>query len=120
RLAAIQPDLSHATVPLDGSAGLGPYGFSLTAVAAIAPTDGQYQPLSGLTVVPDSYFLVHGSRDGDVSNFGGYNTYNRAHALGLANPTVSDGKFKALLWVYRANHNQFNSTWPTETPGTPT
>src|SRR5262249_24105176 len=23
-------------------------------------------------------------------------------------------------WVYRANHNQFNTTWPTETPGTPT
>jgi len=33
---------------------------------------------------------------------------------------VSDGNFKALLWVHHANHNQFNTTWPTETPGTPT
>src|SRR5262249_51654153 len=42
--------------------------------------------------------------------------YNRAHAVDLANPTVSDGELKTLLWVYGANHNQFNSTWPSETP----
>jgi hypothetical protein len=36
----------------------------------------------------------------------------------LANPTVSDGKFKAMLWVHKANHNQFNSIWASETaPG---
>ena len=116
RLAAIQPDIFSPVVPLDGSAGLGPYRFGLSIVAAIAPTDRQYEPISGPTVVPDRYFLIHGSRDGDVSTFEGYNTYNRAHAVDLANPTVSDGKLKALLWVYRANHNQFNSVWPSETP----
>src|SRR5262249_2360266 len=103
-------------VALDGSVGLGPYHFALSLVAAIAPTDRQYIPLSGPTVVPDRYFLIHGSRDGDVSTFEGYNTYNRAHAVDLANPTVSDGKLKSLLWVYGANHNQFNSIWPSETP----
>jgi hypothetical protein len=102
-------------VPLDGSAGLGPYRFNLTAAVAIAPTDRQYEPLTGPTVVPDTYCLIHGSRDGDVSNFSGYNTYNRAHAVDTANPTVSDGELKALLWVYRANHNQFNSVWASET-----
>jgi Cutinase len=116
RLNSVQPDMMSAVVPLDGSAGLGPYHFALTLVAAIAPTDRQYIPVSGPTVVPDRYFLIHGSRDGDVSSFEGYNTYNRAHAVDLANPTVSDGELKALLWVYRANHNQFNSTWPSETP----
>jgi hypothetical protein len=85
-------------------------------VTAIAPTDRQYVPITGPTVVPDAYFLIHGSRDGDVSTFEGYNTYGRAHAVDLANPTVSDGKFKALLWVLGANHNQFNSAWPSETP----
>jgi hypothetical protein len=116
RLATITPVLGHAPVPLDGSAGLGPYRFALTVVAAIAPTDRQYVPVTGPTLVPDAYFLIHGSRDGDVSTFEGYNTYGRAHAVDLANPTVSDGRFKALLWVYAANHNQFNSTWPSETP----
>jgi hypothetical protein len=105
RLAAIGP------VVLDGSAGLGPYRFGLSAAAAIAPTDRQFVPATGPTVVPDSYFIIHGSKDSDVSSFEGYHTYERAHAVDLANPTVSDGKFKAMLWVHKANHNQFNSVW---------
>lgn len=110
RLAAIGP------VVLDGSAGLGPYRFGLSAAAAIAPTDRQFVPATGPTVVPDSYFIIHGSKDSDVSSFEGYHTYERAHAVDLANPTVSDGKFKAMLWVHKANHNQFNSVWAPETP----
>ena len=116
RLSALQVASGHPAVPLDGTAGLGPYRFNLGLVAAIAPTDGQYTPITGPTVVPDAYFLIHGSRDGDVSNFPGYDTYNRAHAVDLSNPTASDGQFKALLWVHGANHNQFNTAWPTETP----
>src|SRR5262245_13906289 len=118
RLSSMQPDAMSPIVMLDGSTGLGPYRFGLRVAAAIAPTDRQYVPVTGSTIVPDNYFLIHGSRDGDVSSFSGYNTYNRAHAVDLANPTVSDGKFKALLWVYGANHNQFNSVWGSETaPG---
>ena len=62
--------------------------------------------------------MIHGSKDSDVFTFEGYHTYERAHAVDLANPTVSDGKFKAMLWVHKANHNQFNSIWASETaPG---
>lgn len=121
RLSAIQPDSMSPVIPLDGTgaAALGPYRFNLKAIAAIAPTDGQYQPLTGLTVVPDPYYVIHGSRDGDVTSFPGHHTYNRAHAVDLANPTVSSGKWKALLWVYNANHNQFNSIWAPEVPAMP-
>jgi hypothetical protein len=120
RLGSVQPDLFSPVVPLDGSAGLGPYGFGIRAVAAIAPTDRQYEPVTGPTVVPDDYFLIHGSRDGDVSDFEGYNTYNRTHGVDLADPTASDGHFKALTWVIGANHNQFNSAWASETPAATT
>jgi hypothetical protein len=60
--------------------------------------------------------VIHGSQDSDVFTFEGYRTYERAHAVDLANPTVSDGKFRAMLWVHKANHNQFNSIWASETP----
>ena len=108
---------SIGAVNLDGLAPffLGPYRFGLSAVAAIAPTDRQFIPVSGPTVVPDPYYVIHGSKDGDVFDFQGYHTYERAHVVDLANPTVSTGKFKAMLWVHKANHNQFNSTWPPET-----
>jgi hypothetical protein len=104
---------SIGAVNLDGLAPffLGPYRFGLSAVAAIAPTDRQFIPVSGPTVVPDPYYIIHGSKDSDVSDFQGYHTYERAHAVDLANATVSDGKFKAMLWVHKANHNCFNSVW---------
>ena len=109
---------SIGAVLLDGSAGLGPYRFGLSAIAAIAPTDRQFTPISGPTVVPDSYFIIHGSQDADVFTFEGYHTYERAHAVDQANPTVADGEFKAMLWVHKANHNQFNSIWASESaPG---
>jgi hypothetical protein len=111
---------SIGAVVLDGAGPffLGPYRFRLAAVAAIAPTDRQFIPTTGPTVVPDSYYVIHGSRDGDVSDFQGYHTYERAQAVDQANPTVTNGKFRAMLWVYNANHNQFNSAWTSETgPG---
>jgi predicted dienelactone hydrolase len=117
-LSSVQPDPFAPAVPLNGSLGLGPYGFGLRAVAAISPTDGQYVPVSGATKVRDNYFLIHGSRDGDVFTFAGYKTYDRSHAVDLANPTQSPLKFKSLLWVHGANHNFFNSVWAQESTNT--
>jgi hypothetical protein len=37
----------------------------------------------------------------------------------LANPTMSSGQGKAMLWVYNANHNQFNSIWASEAAAMP-
>ncbi len=106
-------------IPLDGSQGLGPYDFSLGSVVAIAPTDGQYVQVSGQrTQVRDNYSIVHGSRDADVLTFEGYKTYDRSHAIDLANPTQPASGFKSLLWIHRANHNYFNSVWAQESENT--
>ena len=113
-LSSLQPDPFAPAVPLDGSSGLG----RLRAIAAISPTDGQYVPVSGATKVRDNFFLIHGSRDDDVFTFEGYKTYDRSHAVDLANPTQSPLKFKSLMWVHGANHNFFNSIWAQESTNT--
>ncbi|NEP09430.1 MAG: hypothetical protein F6K14_04165 [Symploca sp. SIO2C1] len=111
RLDSVVPDLGDPPVPIDGSTGLGPYHFNLNAVVAIAPTENQYEPVDGPVVIRDNYIILHGSRDGDVRDFQGYQTYDRAHLIDLDNPTQEAEGFKALLWIYGANHNFFNSVW---------
>lgn len=113
-LAAVVPNPGDPPVPLDGSRGLGPYHFKLQAIVAIAPTEGQYQPVNGPVVVQDNYFIMHGSGDGDVWTFEGYQTYDRAQPIDLSAPTRTAKGWKALLWIYGANHNFFNSVWPQE------
>lgn len=115
----VQFEPNTPPILLDGSQGLGPYGFNLRGVVAIAPTDGQYVPVSGQrTQVRDNYLLLHGSRDGDVSTFEGYKTYDRSHAVALAKPTQKGQGFKSLLWIHHANHNYFNSVWGQESERT--
>src|SRR5262249_9614982 len=112
RLVTIGP------VVLDGSARLGPSASASPRPPPTRTGPRHSSPATGPTVVPDSYYIIHGSQDADVFTFEGYHTYERAHAVDLANPTVSDGKFKAMLWVHKANHNQFNSVWAAESaPG---
>jgi hypothetical protein len=113
-LDSIQPDPSSPTIPLDGTQGLGPYQFDIKAVVAIAPTDGQYMPVNGPTRVPTNYLVMHGSRDGDVSTFEGYKTYDRSHRVDLGNPLANTDGIKALLWIHGANHNSFNTIWASE------
>ena len=115
-LSAVQPDAGAAPVPLDGTLGLGPYKFPLQAIVAIAPTDGQYVPVTGPTEVVGNYFILHGSRDNDVFYFPGYQTYDRTHPIDLTTPLKAPAGYKSLLWIHGANHNYFNSVWPAETP----
>ncbi|WP_088889513.1 hypothetical protein [Leptolyngbya ohadii] len=111
RLDSVVPDPGDPAVPLDGSRGLGPYHFNLKVAVAIAPTENQYQPVGGRVVVQDNYVILHGSRDGDVWDFQGYQTYDRSQPINLGTPTREAEGFKALLWIYGANHNFFNSVW---------
>ena len=90
--------------PDDGSLRFN-YQFNIKAVVAIAPIDGQYRPGGRSISLEDvDYFVLHGSHDADVVSFDGMNQYERVH-LGGGN------RFKAALYVYRANHGQFNTIW---------
>ena len=101
--AAAFNQLSHypddATVKLE-------YGFPIKSIIAIAPVDGQYRPAEKLQPVENvDYLVFHGSHDGDVTTFHGLRQYQRIK--------FTDGKphFKAAVYVYRANHGQWNTVW---------
>jgi dienelactone hydrolase len=82
------------------------FGFDIRSLVAIAPVDGQYQPTERPTPVSNvNYFLIHGSHDGDVSTFSGLTQYERVR--------FTDGGdwFKSAMYVYRANHGQWNTVW---------
>ena len=94
-----------AYYPDDASIKLG-YNYNIKSVIAIAPVDGQYKPASSKTELEDvSYFVIHGSQDGDVSSFMGSEQYERV--------TFKDSLYhlKSGLYVHGANHGQFNSSW---------
>jgi dienelactone hydrolase len=82
------------------------YNFGIKSIVAIAPVDGQYQPAGKPTPVENvNYLVFHGSHDGDVSAFSGLRQYQRVR--------FTDGHpwFKSAVYVYRANHGQWNTVW---------
>ena len=82
------------------------YGFNIRSVIAIAPCDGQYQPGSLPTKLKDiNYLVIQGSHDMDVQSFMGSRQFSRVSFSG-------QGHFiKCALYIYGANHGQFNSVW---------
>jgi dienelactone hydrolase len=88
------------------------YGFDIRGIVAIAPIDGQYKPAGVPTPLTDvSYLVMHGSHDGDVSSFSGMRQYQRLR--------FTDGTpyFKTAVYVYRANHGQWNTVWGNQDNG---
>jgi dienelactone hydrolase len=82
------------------------FNFDIKGLVAIAPVDGQYRPAEKPTPLSNyNYLLMHGSHDGDVSSFSGLTQYERLR--------FTDGKpwFKSAVFVYRANHGQWNTVW---------
>lgn len=82
------------------------FNFNIKGMVAIAPVDGQYTPADRPTPVADySYLVIHGSHDGDVSSFSGLTQYNRLRY------TKPSNDFKSAIFMYRANHGQWNTVW---------
>lgn len=82
------------------------FNFAIRSVVAIAPVDGQYKPTGQFTPLENvNYLLIHGSHDGDVSTAVGLRQYERLRFTG------DEPRFKAVMFMYRANHGQWNTTW---------
>lgn len=82
------------------------FNFDIRTVVAIAPVDGQYRPADQGTPLTDiNYLVLHGAHDSDVSTFMGQRQYQRVHF------TRPGPWRKAAIYIYRANHGQFNTTW---------
>ena len=82
------------------------FKFDIKAIVAIAPVDGQYLPTDRFVPVENvNYMVFHGSHDGDVTSFHGLRLYSRVKF------TDDQPHLKTAIFVYRANHGQWNSVW---------
>lgn len=89
------------------------FGFGIQSVIAIAPVDGQYLPAGRHVPVENVHYMVfHGSHDGDVTSFHGLRQYQR-----VAFTDPSRWFFKTAIYVYRANHGQWNTVWGNQDNG---
>lgn len=82
------------------------FGFGIRGVVALAPCDNRYKPAgSPLHLKNVDYLLLAGGHDGDMYYLDGLGQYTRATLA--ENP---DG-FKAMAYLYRGNHGNFNTVW---------
>ena len=82
------------------------FNHGIRAIIAIAPVDGQYLPTGRFVPVENvNYMVFHGSHDGDVTSFHGLRLYNRLEF------TDGGDYFKTAIYMYRANHGQWNTVW---------
>ncbi|MDX1314760.1 MAG: hypothetical protein R3356_04605, partial [Eudoraea sp.] len=90
------------------------YNYNIKSIVAIAPVDGQYEPGESRSKIEDvNYFVLHGAQDADVSSYMGSQQYERV--------SFKDSlyHFKTGVYVYGANHGQFNTTWGNNDTGNP-
>jgi dienelactone hydrolase len=82
------------------------YHYPIKSLVAIAPVDGQYKPAGLFRIIKDvSYFTFQGANDSDVSSFNGSRQFDHVHY------THDGNYFKTELYIYGANHGQFNTRW---------
>ena len=97
---------AHAMEPVSRVSSPGEFGFGIAAVVAIAPSDAYSGPDDRK---PDlgaaDYLLLAGGHDADTFLLYGVAQYERASS------GADPDRFRALAYVHRANHGQFNTVW---------
>jgi len=90
------------------------YKYPIKSIVAIAPADGQYKPAGQWRVLEDiNYLTIQGANDADVSSFMGSRQWDHVRFTG------NGSFFKSELYIYRANHGQFNTVWGRTDAGAP-
>ena len=84
--------------------------YHISALVAIAPVQFfgvlDEEPSFQTHLRDVSYQIIQGSKDGDVYDFQGMRTYDRA-----GHPQDSGNTTKSMVYVRDANHNFFNKVW---------
>ncbi len=89
------------TIPVSNE--LTEFDFNIKSVIALAPMDGQYHHVNGPNELRNvNYLVLQGGHDADVYQFLGSQQWHRTY--------FDDGEnyFKQLIYIYRANHINFN------------
>lgn len=82
------------------------YNFSIRSLISIAGTDGYYKPQGKPLPLQDvNYLSLHGAHDMDVNSLDGAKQYHRIRY------TKGINYMKSLVYIYGANHGQFNGGW---------
>ncbi|MFZ5942271.1 MAG: hypothetical protein ACOYXB_17020 [Bacteroidota bacterium] len=82
------------------------FNFGIKGIISIAQVDGQYSPANiGTPLKNLSFLALQGSFDSDMQSFHGLRQLNRI--------TFTDSvyHFKTGIYIYGANHGQFNTSW---------
>lgn len=100
--ASVAAMLARSTNPPPNGLSPWPTGLDVDAVVSIAPSDGQYAGGS-LALDGVDFLTLQGGWDADARAWSGIRQYART--------TPDADGFAAAMWVYRANHGQFNTVW---------
>lgn len=82
------------------------YGFNIRSLVALSTTDRQITPAGvGIELKDVNYLALQGSNDGEVPYFMGMQQFERVKLTG------AEPRFRAAVFIHRANHGQFNTVW---------
>ncbi|WP_060666045.1 poly(ethylene terephthalate) hydrolase family protein [Bacillus sp. CHD6a] len=87
------------------------FDFSIKSLIGLSPGDGKFKPGDQPVSLQDvNYLTLQGGNDTDHTNYLGMRQFQRV--------TFSEGfdGFKSSVYIYGANHGQFNSDWEVDQP----
>ncbi|NLP53063.1 hypothetical protein [Bacillus sp. RO1] len=87
------------------------FDFSIKSLIGLSPGDGRFKPGDQPVSLQDvNYLTLQGGNDTDHTNYLGMKQFQR-----VSFSEDFDG-FKSSVYIYGANHGQFNSDWEVDQP----